>query len=183
MSLHKDTVLKEAVLSLPDKEKDKLLVRLINKDKMLLKQLHYELLEDESDLANRIEDLKDQLYSLFEQTEGKIKNLPVYASYRDLNSVFRQASGAINEHEKITKDKFSVLECRLILLQESFERFPNLFGPSALSPALKLHKYIRGRMKNALGLYDKLHEDLQFDLRDQIEFILEFAESHNLMPD
>ena len=42
MSLHKDPELKEAVLNLPEKEKDKLLVRLIGKDTMLMKQLHFQ---------------------------------------------------------------------------------------------------------------------------------------------
>jgi len=180
MSLHKDQELKEAVLNLPTKEKDKLLVRLINKDKMLLKQLHYELLEDESDLADRIIDLKSSLESLFEINANKIKNIPIYSNYKSLSSTLRQASGIVNEHEKITKDKFSVVEARLLILQESFDRYPSLFGPSALSPAFKLHKYVNGRVKNAVKLYDNLHEDLQFDLKEQMEYILDFAANNKL---
>ncbi|WP_409151736.1 hypothetical protein [Sphingobacterium sp. BS-2] len=180
MSLHKDQELKEAVLNLPAKEKDKLLVRLINKDKMLLKQLHYELLEDEADLEDRIFDLKNALESLFEVNSNKVKNLPMYSNYKGLNSSLRQASGMINEHEKITKDKFSVVECRLLILQEAFDRYPSLFGPSALSPAFKLQSYVSARIKNAVKIYDNLHEDLQFDLKDQMEYVLEFAEQHKL---
>lgn len=180
MSLHKDLELKEAVLNLPDKEKDKLLVRLISKDKMLLKQLHYELLEDETDLEDRITDLKDRLENLFEQQVGKIKNIPMYSNYKNLSSVLRQASGMVNEHEKITKDKFSVVECRLDILDEAFTRYPALFGPSALSPAFKLHKYIAARLKNAVKSFEKLHEDLQFDLNALMESVLSFAADHRL---
>lgn len=180
MSLHKDQELKEAVLNLPSKEKDKLLVRLINKDKMLLKQLHYELLEDETDLEDRIFDLKKSLESLFEINNNKTKNLPQYSNYKSLNSTFRQASGMINEHEKITKDKFSVVECRLLILQEAFDRYPSLFGPSALSPAFKLHNYISARIKNVVKIFDALHEDFQFDLKDQMDYVLEFAHNHKL---
>lgn len=180
MSLHKDQELKVAVLSLPEKAKDKLLVRLINKDKMLLKQLHYELLEDEIDLQDRIADLKNALESLFDTNLHKIKNIPIYSNYKNLSSLLRQASGMVNEHEKITKDKVSVVECRLLILQEAFDRFDTLFGPSALSPAFKLHKYVSGRIKNAVKLYDNLHEDLQFDLKDQMEYVLAFAAEHRL---
>ena len=102
MSLHKDQELKEAVLNLPAKEKDKLLVRLINKDKMLLKQLHYELLEDEADLEDRIFDLKNALESLFDVNSNKVKNLPMYSNYKGLNSSLRKASGMINEAMPLT---------------------------------------------------------------------------------
>ena len=156
------------------------MVRLINKDKMLLKQLHYELLEDEADLEDRIFDLKNALESLFDVNSNKVKNLPMYSNYKGLNSSLRQASGMINEHEKITKDKFSVVECRLLILQEAFDRYPSLFGPSALSPAFKLHSYVGARIKNAVKIYGNLHEDLQFDLKDQMEYVLEFAEQHKL---
>ncbi|COX34677.1 Uncharacterised protein [Mycobacterium tuberculosis] len=86
----------------------------------------------------------------------------------------------VNEHEKITKDKFSVVEARLLILEEAFDLYPSLFGPSALSPAFKLHKYVNGRIKNAIKLFDNLHEDLQFDLREQMEFVLNFAADHKL---
>lgn len=180
MSLHKNAALKEAVLNLSNKEKDKLLVRLINKDKMLLKQLHFELLEDESDLENRIIDLKANLETVFETGQAHIKNIPQFTNYRELTRLIRSASGLVNEHEKVTKDKFSVVECRLLILQEAFERYPNLFKPASLTPGFKLHQYIKGRIKNATSAYDKLHEDLQFDLKDSMEYMLEFAEEHRL---
>src|SRR5690606_35414261 len=125
-------------------------------------------------------DLKNALESLFEVNSNKVKNLPMYSNYKGLNSSLRQASGMINEHEKITKDKFSVVECRLSILQEAFDRYPSLFGPSALSPAFKLKSYVSTRIKNAVEIYDNLHEDLQCDLKDQMEYVLEFAEQHKL---
>lgn len=180
MSLYKDQTLKEAVLNLPQKEKDKLLIRLINKDKMLVKQLHYELLEDELDLEDRITDLKNRLDRHFELAQASIKNLPMYSNYKQLHAYLRQASGMVNEHEKITKDKFSVVECRLIILGDAFDLFPRLFEPSALAPALKLQKYVQGRIKNAMTSFDKLHEDLQFDLQDQMTRVIDFAQEQRL---
>lgn len=183
MSLHRNPELKEAVLSLPEKDKDKLLVRLINKDKMLLKQLHYELLEDQSDLEDRITQLKDDLNQLYTHGGAGVKNLPLYPNYKELNSLLRKGNGLINEHERITKDRYSVVECRLMLLNTAFQRYPNVFSASALLPAMKLHKYVQGRIKNVLKLYDKLHEDLQFDLATELESALHFAETYKLDSD
>lgn len=184
MSLHKDPSLKNAVLSLPQKEKDKLLVRLINKDKMLIKQLHFQLLEDEHDLENRIHKLKNTLYELFEDTMYiyKIKNQSSFQHYKSLNSLMRDASGIINEHEKVTKDKFSEVECRIFILKEAFRRYPTLFNESLSTTAFKLHKYTNLRIKATMAKYEKLHEDLRFDLKEDMEAVRSFASAHRLNP-
>lgn len=180
MSLHKDQSLKEAVLNLSQKEKDKLLIRLVNKDKMLIKQLHYELLEDKSDLEDRITDLKDWIDRHFELAQTNIRSLSAYTKHKQLHSYLRQASGMVNEHEKITKDKFSVVECRLLILEDAFDLFPRLFELSEMPSAIKLQKYVQGRIKNAMTSFDKLHEDLQFDLQDQMTRVIDFAQEHRL---
>lgn len=175
MSLHKQPELKEAVLNLPQKEKDKLLVRLIGKDKMLMKQLHFQLLEDQMDLEDRIERLKDRLADLFAEGRTSVKNIPVYSNYKELHSLIRQASGIINEHEKITKDKYSEVECRIYILNTAFRRFPSLFEKTAVHSAFKLHDYVRARAKATITKFEKLHEDLQFDLQEDLEEMTMFA--------
>lgn len=169
MSLHKDPELKAAVLHLPQKEKDKLLVRLIGKDKMLLKQLHYQLLEDEYDLEKRIELLKAKLEKLIHTPGIKLSNVQIFDNYKALNNVLRQASGMVNEHEKVTKDKFSVTESRLDILIMSYQLYPKLFQKNHLQVAEKLHTYIDTRIKAVLKNAMLLHEDLQFDLREKTE--------------
>lgn len=182
MSLHKDPELKEAVLNLPPKEKDKLLVRLISKDKMLIKQLHYQLLEDEFDLEERINSLREKLQALLSPERSGIKNVATYTHYRTLLSLLRQASGMINEHEKITKDKFSEVEFRLLILHIAFSLYPNLFENSYIAASDKLIRYVIARLKTTFNKYDKLHEDLQFDLKDTYDTVFEFANSHRLLP-
>lgn len=181
MSLHKNPVLKEAVLHLPQKEKDKLLIRLISKDKMLMKQLHYQLLEDETDLESRIQKLKSTLETIMEEAKRDIKDIPTFGNYRNLTLLLRNASGHINEHEKVTKDKFSEAEFRLYLLKRAFQHFPKLYAPTAISAGIKLHKYAIGRVKNANSKFTALHEDLQFDLSEDMTFILDFADNHQLL--
>ena len=178
MSLHKDPELKEAVLQLPPKDKDKLLVRLISKDKMLMKQLHYQLLENEDDLGDRIVALRQKLQDLLEPSHSGIKNVAMYSNYRSLTSLLRQASGMITEHEKITKDKFSEVEFRLLILALAFEYYPILFQKSYVSISDKLHRYVATRIQSTRNKYDKLHEDLQFDLSDLFDKVETFASEH-----
>ncbi|PRD49030.1 hypothetical protein [Sphingobacterium haloxyli] len=181
MSLHKQPELKEAVLHLPQKEKDKLLVRLVGKDKMLMKQLHFQLLEDQVDLEDRIEKLKERLTVLFAEGRNAVKNVPVYSNYKELQSLIRQASGLVNEHEKITKDKYSEIDCRIYILNEAFRRFPRLFEKSAVHSSFKLHDYVKARVKTTTNKFEKLHEDLQFDLQESMEEMLSFAMEHGLV--
>lgn len=49
--------LKNTIIAISQKEKDKLLLRLCAKDDLLIEQLHYKLLEDEADLTHRCESL------------------------------------------------------------------------------------------------------------------------------
>src|SRR5690606_1292365 len=181
MSLHKDPELKAAVLSLPPKEKDKLLVRLISKDKMLIKQLHFQLLEDKFDLEERINALRERLNELLAPNRSGIKNVAMYSHYRALTVLLRQASGMINEHEKVTKDKFSEAEFRLLILERAFEHYPALFHKAYVAAADKLQRYVAARLKTTFNKYDKLHEDLQFDLKESYEKVLAFAEEQGLM--
>ncbi|EEI91430.1 hypothetical protein HMPREF0765_3150 [Sphingobacterium spiritivorum ATCC 33300] len=175
MSLHQDPELKKAVLNLPQKEKDKLLVRLISKDKMLIKQLHYQLLEDENDLEDRIISLRAQLQQLFNTGTSQVGGSPNFSNFTGLNRLVKQASGMVNEHEKVTKDKVSEVEFRIYILSRAIEGYPELFQSSYQSAAHKLHKYISGRLKHVLTKYDKLHEDLQFDFREDLQRILDVA--------
>lgn len=180
MSLHKDPELKEAVLHLSPREKDKLLIRLISKDKMLMKQLHFQLLEDEDDLAQRIESLREKLIEMTTTNCSGLKNIDSYANYKGLTALIRQQSGLINEHEKVTKDKFSEVEFRLLILENAFRTYPILFKKSYIAISDKLHRYIIARLKATLTKYGKLHEDLQFDLQESYNYITDFAAANDL---
>ena len=57
--------LEDAIINLPSKEKNKLLIRLINKDKVLVEQLHFKLLEHpEIDLKLRQDAVSDDIKNL-----------------------------------------------------------------------------------------------------------------------
>lgn len=180
MSIHKDPELKQAVLQLSSREKDKLLIRLINKDKMLLKQLHFQLLENEDDLEKRIDTLREKLNDIIAPQQSGINNAPTFSNYKALTALLRQLSGLINEHEKVTKDKFSEAEFRLLILENAFKTYPSLFHKSYIAVSDKLHRYVIARLKATLSRYDKLHEDLQFDLSSSYDYVTAFAAEHDL---
>jgi len=182
MSLNQNPELKRAVLDLNQKEKDKLLVRLIGKDKMLMKQLHYQLLENEADLEVRVGELNKQLNTIIEIANKTITNRPTYTNHKELSYVLRYASGIINEHEKVTKDKIGEFEARLWLIKIVFQLFPKLFVRDGSLASDKLRIYITGRIKSLNLKYSKLHEDIQFDYQEDLSFILQFAEERRLLP-
>lgn len=177
MSLHKIPELKKAVLSLPQKEKDKLLVRLVGKDKMLIKQLHFQLLENENDLEERVEELRNTLRDLFDNPPYRIYNSPNFRYLDALTKLIKAGSGLINEHEKVTKDKVSEVEFRLTILKRSIDEYPELFQFESHYAYQKLYKYFAGRIKHLLTKWSKLHEDLQFDVKSDLQELLTAAHS------
>lgn len=182
MKLNQQPELKKAILSLPQAEKDKLLVRLINKDAMLVKQLHFQLLEDEADLDERTATLLRQLQQLIDRAAGYIPNANQSRNADYLMGELKYGSGLINEHATVTRDKMSEVRCRLFLVSQSFACFDRLFEQHLYQRNDRLLNYQTGRMKYILGKYDKLHEDLQFEFRDELNDALAFAHQSGMQP-
>ena len=183
MSLHRQPELKKAILGLPQQEKDKLLVRLVGKDQMLMKQLHFQLLEDESDLEERVAGVQQQLTQLIHQMKHSIPNENQRGYADELMKALKYGSGIINEHFSVTKDKMSELQFRLFLVSQGFAHFDQLFEPHLYGRNDRLLKYQAGRLKYILGKYEKLHEDLQFEFREELNEALAFAHRSGMKPE
>lgn len=178
MTLNQQPDLKEAILKLSQKEKDKLLVRLINKDKKLMQQLHFLLLEDENDLIQRIATAKVDLEVVFKRMFAGIDKTRTHYKHRELTGYLKSASGVVNEHASITKNKESELDLRLLILEETFKHYGGLYSGEIIGYKSDVHfVYQVARLKAIISLYDKLHEDLQFEYRERIENILLFVEA------
>lgn len=182
MSLNQQPELKKAILDLPQREKDKLLVRLINKDRLLIKQLHFQLLENEADLDERSEAVYHQLGLLFDRVADHIPNTNQHRNSDHLMGELKYGSGLINEHFAITKDKMSEVRLRLFLVSQSFSRFDKLFEANLYSRNDRLLNYQAGRIKYIIGKFEKLHEDLQFEFRDELNEALAFAHRSGMKP-
>ncbi|WP_298776816.1 hypothetical protein [uncultured Empedobacter sp.] len=175
MKLKDVPALKIAILDLPTKEKDKLLLRLINKDETLVEHLHFQLLEDESDLQDRVKIIYEKIDLQFKKSNHLNNQINIIRSHRQLLLTLKTLSGIVNYHVQITKDKVSEFELRKYILQESFTRYSYLFNKYTTGEnAEKLFKYQAGRLKLIQSIFDKFHEDLKYDYENEIQQLNDF---------
>lgn len=171
LSEHKD--LKTAITDLPIKEKDKLLLRLVAKDKVLTEHLHYKLLEDELDLEDRKEKVKTDV------TE-QIADLKKLNAKEALVKV-RKMITSVNHFYKVTKDPFGEVELKLFILNiVPFEYRKSIFGYRDYMILFSAY-YIK-TVAVTINKYKKLHEDLQFDLGESLNNLLDKIYSSKLAP-
>ena len=159
--------LKLEIKALPEKEKDKLLLRLIAKDKVLTEHLHFKLMENEDDLVERYKTLLAVIDEDIAHMQAGKK-----LSAKDVLLRARRLNGRISHHFKVTKDTSTEIELRIHLLSQ----IPISFNDSVFSAAHrfneKLFIYIVKSTISLLSKFKKLHDDLQFDLREAINVIL-----------
>jgi len=169
LSEHKN--LKSAITDLPPKEKDKLLLRLIAKDKVLTEHLHFKLLEDESDLEDRKEqiktDVKDQISAL--------KTL----NAKEALAIVRKMITSVNHFYKVTKDPLGEVELKIFVLNAiPVEYKRSIFGYRDY--LFLFYAYYIKTVKVTMNKFEKLHEDLQFDLSADFNALLKKIYSSKL---
>ncbi len=160
--------LQEAILSLPQKEKNKLLIRLINKDELLIEQLQYKLLENtESDLVFRRSEIYDQISQIFKQY-----SIPYY---KDLIYYVKSGVSLINRHFKVTKDKKGELELLVHLYQKAKEAIPGIrtnWKDQVFK--VKFQEYSLTKIKKMNTLLNDIHEDFRVEYEGSLESIQHF---------
>ena len=165
LSEHKD--LKKEILALPVKEKDKLLLRLVAKDKVLTEHLHFYLLEDESNLRDRVAFIKNEI-------EKSLENLVVTpkTNAKDTLLLLRKLAKQINHFYKVTKANVEEIELKLLLFTAAPTKFRFKVHSSVKNHEAILANYIVKAIVILLRKFEKLHEDLQFDLKDDVNILL-----------
>lgn len=169
LSEHKD--LKMAITELPLKEKDKLLLRLIAKDKVLTEHLHYKLLEGELDLEDRKEKIKTDV-------TNQIPSL-AKLNAKEALAVVRKMITSVNHFYKVTKDSFGEVELKVFILHNiplDYKR--SLLGYRDYGFLFSAF-YIK-TLSVTLNKFHKLHEDLQFDLKEEWNHLLDKIYSSKL---
>lgn len=161
LSEHKD--LKQAITGLPQKEKDKLLLRLVAKDKVLTEHLHFRLLEDGSDLELR----KFRIIEHIEATALELREMNAKEALVKMRKLFT----LVNHFYKVTKDAFGEVELRIYILnQVPVDYSRKIYGYKDY-PMLLAVFYLR-MTALTLNKLKKLHEDLQFDLTESFKQVL-----------
>lgn len=160
--MFKDIDFKKALQELSDKEKDKLILRLLRRDMDLAEKLYFELVDTDT-----IEDKR----RIMESTISKyIKRFS--ENYHSLDYIaveMRSISGKISHHVKITKDKFGEISLNLQMLNEVIEQNSFSLAHSKPQKSNKFYSYVIVRAFKILLLIDSLHEDFLLDFKEDLE--------------
>lgn len=157
--------LQDAILQLPNKEKNKLLIRLINKDDLLIDQLQYKLLENtEADLVYRRNEVKEYI--------GRVFGYSSIPYFKDLHYYVRDGISKINRYYKVTKDKKGELELLIYLYleaKESSRDIKNKWGDQMLK--IKFKEYSYTKIAKMQTLLEQIHEDFRVEFDDDLTTI------------
>ena len=151
---------KTALSQLSSVEKDRLIFRLLKKDKILSKKLYFELIDQETTDQKR------------DQMEDLVKEKVEYASKYMSNQKYfvvliRKISAEITEHVKVTSDKFGDVSLNLFLINQVLEFNPQL-SRQIFNEIYKLYLYIVNKVVKALSLTKKLDEDYWMEIDEYL---------------
>ena len=166
LSEHKE--LKLEILALPPKEKDKLLLRLVAKDKVLTEHLHFLLLEDESNLRDRVEAIKAEILQKMQSLSSNKK-----LSAKEVLTNLRKLAKQVNHNFRVTKAGSEDVDLRIFLFNQTPMDFKsNVFSANKNHEQMFAIYFIKSTLITLRKFY-KLHEDLQFDLQDEMNKLLD----------
>jgi len=162
--------LKKAIVQMTAQNKDKLLLRLVAKDPLLVDRLHFELIEDSNTLPERREAIRERIM--------KIAHMSQYSPGWIMMDM-RSLSGDITHHVKITKDKYGEIELNVALLNTFFEHHAEQLR-SYNSRSDKCALYIAKKTQTLLKLLGKLDEDYYVDFIEDMNQLLGYV--HTMCP-
>lgn len=157
--------LKKAIVQMSPQEKDKLLLRLVAKDPLLVDRLHFELIEDSSTLPERREVIRERIM--------KIAQMSQYSPGWIMMDM-RSMSGDITHHVKITKDKYGEIELTLLMLNAFFEHHAEQLRHYT-SRSDKCALYMAKKTQTVLKLLTKMDEDYFVDFEDGMNQLLAYV--------
>lgn len=164
---------KAALSAFSGSDKDKLIFRLLRKDKLLSKKLYFELIDPETtdDKRNAMEEhIKEQVL-LASKYVGN-------AQY--FLSAVRKISAEITEHTKVTTDKFGEVSLNIFLVNKILENNSDL-SRQRFDNVYKLYIYIINKIFKSLTLVKKLDEDYWIEINEYLNDTLDkILENHYL---
>jgi hypothetical protein len=153
--------LKDEILNLPKKEKDKLLLRLVAKDQLLIAKLHFQLIEAGLGVEQRRQTI----------VEGYLEELTTIRSEQALYLLLRYTTGQINTHLKVCADKYGELELSLQVIDKALSKKPQFIKLTSRF-GYKLCTYIVKRMVVLLKKVQAIDPEIRFDFSQKINNIL-----------
>lgn len=150
---------KAALSQLPSVEKDRLLWRLIKRDKLLARRLEFELLApyDAIDKRNELADLIRKEIAYFSERGWRLAEILTQC---------RGFSGDITRHVYVTKDKIGEISLNFVLLQEALDILNNPLYKFSWRHAQRYITYMINKLYRTCMLINKLHVDYHIELED-----------------
>lgn len=157
-----EPALKKAIVAMPSADKDKLLLRLIAKDAILIERLQFELLEEGQTLLERRELIKD-----FTQRAATVKADTAGWMMMDMRTV----SGYITRHVKVTKDAYGDVELTLYMLNTFYRHNAHLLKHLDRRTE-NAAEYIAKRTQQVLKKLEKLDPDYYIEFAGDVNTLL-----------
>jgi hypothetical protein len=154
--------LRRALFSLPEKEKDQLLARLVAQDAVLTEQLAYRLLEGPEALETRRTVLRAQV-------DDPVRGF--HQTPNDLLVILRQLQARLAYHARITDDAFGEIELSWRLLANVFRHQPGITA-RLHGPTQPLLQHLTKRTHDVLRQTARLHEDYHVELAPMANEVL-----------
>ena len=164
-----DNHLENAILLMPEKDKNKLLIRLISKDTLLTAQLEHQLLGDEEIMIERRNELLNDIETISSKTHF---NNPIY-----ILKEMRGVSGLITYHYKVTKDKFGEVLLLSSMVNYFFYNQLTILNQN-FRDADAFAEYVVKKAISVLNKVQKLHPDFYIELESSINEMLDYIYSY-----
>lgn len=165
---------KKAIQELPSTEKDKLLFRLLKRDLDLANRLYFELVDTETveDKRNTFEKIMIRKINQFTER---------FYSVGYLLQDTRYISGDINEHVKITKDKFGEISLNIKMLNHLLLLNNEKIKNQSYAKAYTMCVYVIARTYKILVLIKAIDEDYFLDFKDDLATLGELITNNSLL--
>jgi len=160
MNLPKE--LKTAISKLSDKEKDRLIFKLLKKDLILANRLLFEFVSSKS-VEQQREEIKNLLTADIEQATQN------YYSPGNLLMYLRDMSGMINEHLSMTRDKYGEISLNIYVITEILEHNKENILRATEKKAEKFCTEIIAKTFKTLLLIQKMPEDCRADFNNDLQ--------------
>ena len=164
---------KAALSAFSGTEKDKLIFRLLRKDKLLSKKLYFELIDPET--------TDDKRNAMEEHVEEKVLLASKYiGNAKYFLTIIRKLSAEITEHIKITTDKFGEVSLNLLMIEKILD-YNNDLSRQRFDNVYKLYIYIINKLFKSLILIKKLDEDYWMEFDEHLRSILQKTQENNYL--
>ena len=156
-----DKEFKKALQNLSCEEKDKLILRLLKKDLVLANQLLFQLVDTDT-VEQKRAFIEKELNQYLEKSITRFYSLGIFLME------MKFASGKINDHVSITKDKLGEISLNIQLLTESIQHLKLYILNTKPKDSYTTCIYIIARAFKILLLIKAQHEDLHLEFRDSV---------------